>query len=93
MTFAVTFTVSQKTAYPTRKRVHLIENTVGNISTVERKFLNAAIYTLYDKVCKKTDRTYYGMVGLTRSPTKDYDAVITEDRRVADLFTPELNEL
>lgn len=93
MTFAISFTALTDKPYPTRKRVHLVENTGGDISTVERSYLNQAIYDLYKSVGNRTDKTYYGMVNIVRKPTNPYTAVITEDRRVANLFTPELNEL
>lgn len=93
MSFAVAFNVISSKSYPTRKRVHLLGNIGGDISTVERSYLNQAIYDLYGRVNSKIDKTHYGMVNIERKPTSPYVAILTEDRRVADLFTPEHNEL
>lgn len=93
MSFAISFTVTSNKSYPTRKRVHLIDNTGGNISTVERSYLNQAIYDLYKNVNKTIDKTYYGLVNLTRTATEPYTVTVTEDRRIANIFNPELNEL
>ncbi len=86
MSFAVSFTVVGDKAYPTRKRVHLIENTGGNISTVERSYLNQAIYELYGQVSANDNKTYYGTVNIVRRPTRPYTTTLTEDSRVTNLF-------
>ena len=89
MSFAISFRVIPTRAYPTFKRVHLIEHTGESINTNTRKLLNRAIHELYKSVNPKVEKCHYGFVKLTGNLDRPIDAILTQDKRVEEYFVKE----